>query len=149
MNKSVGIILFGILIGIGAFVFATRDTTPQSLNADLYPLYAGVVWGPVQTSTVEGAVGYEVVSEPILNITNIAASSTPFYEYYQHKLTAAGWTQDMSREAGGPGAEVSVFTKGTEFIVVSFRSDFKVKPKDAPMRCPCDLTFTLVSGGVK
>lgn len=144
--KTLLIIILGLVVGVAAYFVWSAFNAPRSLNPDLYPLYAGVTWSSVKSSTVEGAVGYEVVSNPILNISNIAASSTPFYNYYKNKLAQAGWTQDMSREAGGPGAEVSVYTKGNQFIIVSFTTIFHIKPTDAPEHCPCDLQFTLVSG---
>jgi len=76
----------------------------------------------------------------------LGAAANQLREAIEEKLTAAGWVRDMSREAGGPGAEVSVYTKGEQFIVVMFQSLFKVKHADAPSECPCDVTFSLMSG---
>ena len=149
MQKTALILFIGVVVGVGAYLVATHSGGPQSLNQDLYPLYQGAVWGPIKAAVVDGAKGFEIESETITNITNIAASSTPFYDYYQTKLTQAGWTQDMSREAGGPGAEVSVFTKGKDFIVVKFNTVFRKKPANEPEQCPCDLTFSLISGTVQ
>lgn len=150
MKKTVFIVVVvGVVIGFGAFMLFGRTQLPTALNQDLYPLYSGVSWGEIKSASVDGAVGYEALSEPILNINNIAASSTPFTDYYRNKLTAAGWTQDMSREAGGPGAEVSVYTKGNEFVIVSFHTNFHTKPTNAPEQCPCDLQFSLISGATK
>lgn len=146
MSKSIVYALIGLVIGLGAFFIWQEAHAPGSLNPDLYPLYTGAQWGPVKSSTVDGAVGYEVESNPITNITNIVASSTPFYDYYKTKLTQAGWTQDMAREAGGPGSEVSVFTKEAQFIIISFKTTFHTKPTNAPEQCPCDLVFMLISG---
>jgi hypothetical protein len=87
-----------------------------------------------------------VQSTPFTNVTNIASKSTLFTQYYHRKLIAAGWTPDMSREAGGPGAEISVYTRGDQFIVVSFSSLFRVQSPDAPSQCPCDVQFTLMNG---
>ena len=149
MRNTTLIIVIGLVVGIGAYFAWGATHEPLTLNADLYPLYTAAVWGPVKTSTVEGAAGAEVQSQPVENITNIAASSTPFTDYYRTKLTQEGWTQDMNREAGGPGAELSLYTKGNEFIIVSFSSVFHNKPKNAPETCPCDLQFTLISGSAK
>lgn len=149
MKKTALIVVIGLVVGVGVYLLATHSNTPTSLNSDLYPLYSGVTWSGVKAATADNAVGYEVVSNPITGITDIAASSTPFTDYYRQKLSQLGWTQDMNREAGGPGAETSVYTKGNEFIIVSFSSLFHNKPADAPEQCPCDLTFTLVSGSVK
>jgi hypothetical protein len=149
MRNTFLIIVIGLVVGIGAY-FAWQTThEPLTLNTDLYPLYTAAQWGPVKTSTVEGAAGAEMQSQPIVNIINIAASSTPFTDYYKTKLTNAGWTPDMNREAGGPGAELTVYTKGNQFIIVSFTSVFHTKPKNAPEQCPCDLEFTLISGTAK
>ncbi len=117
------------------------------LVADLYPLYSGVGWGPIEATTSPdfGAVAL-IQSMPFTDITDIASESTPFTQYYHSKLLATGWTEDMSRSAGGPGAEVSVYTKGDQFIVISFHSLFHVQGHDAPAQCPCDVRFTLMNG---
>ncbi len=123
-------------------VAETDEETPE-LEADAYPLYDGVEWGEVQK--LEGGL-LRVASKPVLNTTNIAAVATPFTQYYQQKLTAAGWEQDIMREASGPGANVSTYINGDRFIVVSFESEFKVKSDDAPSECPCDITLSITSG---
>lgn len=149
MKRTILFVCTGFLVGVAAFLVWQWVHAPITLNQDLYPLYSGVRWGAVKASSVEGAAGAEVLSEPIVNITNIAASSTPFTEYYKNKLTGAGWAQDMSKEAGGPGAEVSVYTKGREFIIVTFTTTFHTKPANAPESCPCDLQLGLISGATK
>ena len=131
------------LVGQGG----SADAPKAELNADIYPLYTGVTWGAaVATTSPDYGQVTVVKSTAATDTTNIAAVSTPFTKYYEEKLTAAGWVRDMSREAGGPGAEVSVYTKGEQFIVVMFQSLFKVKHADAPSECPCDVTFSLMSG---
>ncbi len=123
-------------------VAETDEETPE-LEADVYPLYDGVEWGSVQK--LEGGL-LRVASKPVLDTNNIAAVATPFTQYYQQKLTAAGWEQDIMREAGGPGANVSTYIKGDRFIVISFESEFKIKSDDAPSECPCDVTLSITSG---
>lgn len=138
-----------VLVGVGAWCWQvnnTHESPVMPLNAAVYPLYQGVAWTAPHSQTSANGSGYEVVSEPISNTTDIAAVSSPFVQYYHDKLLAAGWTQDMNEEAGGPGAEVSVYRKDSEFIVVSFRSDFHVRPENAPEQCPCDVTLSLMSG---
>jgi hypothetical protein len=115
------------------------------LEADAYPLYDGVEWGEVQK--LEGGLT-RMASKPIIDTTNITSVAIPFTEYYHQKLTAAGWEQDMMREASGPGANVSYYAKDGRFIVVSFESEFKVKHADAPSECPCDVTLSVTSGQV-
>lgn len=123
-------------------VAETDEETPE-LEADVYPLYDGVEWGSVQK--LEGGL-LRVASKPVLNTTNIAVVAMPFTDYYHQKLTAAGWEQDIMREASGPGANVSTYIKGDRFIVISFETDFKVKSDDPPSECPCDVTLSITSG---
>lgn len=119
----------------------------QQMNAAVLPLYTGATWGTAaSTTSADYGEIVQLQSQPFTDVTDIAAISSPFTKYYEDKLTSDGWVRDMSREAGGPGAEVSVYTKGDQFIVVAFRSVFKVTHPDAPSECPCDVTFTLSSG---
>ena len=146
--KKLLYIVVALVLAVGWwFWYAGQEgSVAVQLNADVYPLYSGVTWGePYATTSPNGPVNV-VLSVPVANTTNIAAVSMPFTKYYDDKLRAAGWTRDMMREAGGPGAEVSVYTKGDQFIVVSFQSVFKVKHPDAPSECPCDMQLTLLSG---
>jgi len=117
------------------------------LNADVYPLYTGATWGEAAATTSPDYGPITVVqSVPFTDVTNIAEKSTPFEEYYDDKLTAAGWVPDDMRAASGPGANITYYAKGDQFIVVFFHSDFKVKNPDAPSECPCDVQFSLISG---
>jgi hypothetical protein len=126
------------------FVSSPKDAT---IPADVYPLYSGASWSPVEATTSPDYGEVSVIqSQPFINITDIAAKSTPFTTYYHDKLLHGGWVQDMQREAGGPGAEISVYTKGDQFVVVAFSSIFHDQKPDAPAQCPCDLRFSLMSG---
>ena len=98
------------------------------------------------TSSTDYGQVVEVRAMAATNTMDIAAASTPFTKYYNDKLTAGGWAQDMMKEAGGPGAEISVYKKGDQFIVVMFSSVFHVMPADAPEQCPCDVELMLASG---
>ena len=119
----------------------------EELAADVYPLYASAVWSPAEATTSPDYGSVLITqSAPVTNVIDIAALSTPFTQYYHDKLTSAGWSVDNSREAGGPGAEVSAYTKGNQFVIVSFHSFFTVTHPDAPSECPCNVQFTLVSG---
>jgi hypothetical protein len=133
--------------GQGGSTTAPNDAPTATLNADLYPLYSGATWGTaVATTSPDYGQAVEVQSVPVTNTSDIAAISTPFTKYYDNKLKAAGWAPDISREAGGPGAEISAYTKGAQFVIVSFNSVFHVMPADAPEQCPCDVQLTLMSG---
>jgi hypothetical protein len=122
------------------------ELKPYCMN-DVYPLYTGATWGKIQaiTSPDFGPVTL-IESFPFLNITNISEISDPFMKYYHNKLISTGWTQDMSREAGGPGSEISVYTKLDQFTVVSFSSEFTKQHPDAPSECPCNVQFKLMHG---
>src|SRR3989338_998334 len=153
MNKTFLYIIVALVLVLGGGDWCAgqgSEATPSAaavLNADAYPLYAGVTWGAaVATTSPDYGPVTVVKSTAATDTTNIAAVSTPFTKYYEDKLRAAGWARDMMREAGGPGAEVSVYTKGDQFIVVMFQSLFKVKHADAPSECPCDVQFSLMSG---
>ncbi|MEK7601350.1 MAG: hypothetical protein AAB480_02360 [Patescibacteria group bacterium] len=146
MNKTFVYTIVVLVVVLGGWYWYAGQGGAATLNADLYPLYSGTAWGEPQAKTTSDGPAYEVVSTLFTDVTNIAAVSATFTKYYEDKLTAAGWTRDMMREAGGPGAEVSTYTKGDQFIVVSFHSVFKVKHPDAPSECPCDVQLTLLSG---
>lgn len=158
--KKLGIVLFIVVIALGGWywystqlhtsetpIVTTATTTTARLSDDLYPLYPDATWGTVESATSSDYGEVTVVeSTPITNTTNIASTSMPFMNYYNDKLVALGWSQDMSREAGGPGAEVSFYTKGDQFIAVSFHSIFKILHTNAPSECPCDVHLALMSG---
>ena|SRR3989344_2260649 len=153
MKKILVYLVVVLLVVVGGWYWysgqkggAVAQSPALTLHPDLYPLYTGATWGDVQPKTTIDGPGFEVVSKAFTDITNIAEKSMPFEKYYEDKLTAAGWVRDMMREASGPGAEVSVFTKADQFIVVAFHSDFKVKHPDAPSECPCDVQLSLISG---
>ncbi|MCX6786652.1 MAG: hypothetical protein NTU85_02455 [Candidatus Kaiserbacteria bacterium] len=119
----------------------------QRLNADAYPLYSGLSWGPEQPKVYEKMLsGYEVVSAPIENITDLSAVSSPFDAYYKTKLEAADWAVDNALAAGGPGASITGYKKGSEYIVISYTTKFKGGGPNEPVRCPCDISFSVFSG---
>lgn len=147
MKKLLLFVLVVLVLFGGYWYFSLQQSAAPTLNADVYPLYSGATWGEAEATTSPDYGPTTVVqSAPFTDTINIAALSTPFTQYYHDKLTAAGWAQDMMREAGGPGGEVSFYTKGDQFIVVEFHSVFKVKHVDAPSECPCDVTLGLSTG---
>ena len=120
-------------------------TAPQ-LTADAYPLYAGATWGTEQSKIDMGITGYKISATPVENISNIAGVTQPFEKYYADKLKAAGWAEEPSLAADGPGASITAYRKGNEFIVISFSTDFKGGGKDEPVQCPCNTTLSVFSG---
>ena len=154
MNKTFLYIVVVLVVALGGWYWyagqgggaAAPSEATATLNADVYPLYSGATWGePYATTSPNGPVTV-VLAVPVANTTNIAAVSMPFTKYYDDKLTAAGWTQDMAEEASGPGANISFYRKGDQYIVVSFHSVFHVRLPDTPVQCPCDVTLSLMSG---
>ncbi|MEK7156205.1 MAG: hypothetical protein AAB790_00145 [Patescibacteria group bacterium] len=152
MKKLLYIVIGLVVIAGGWYWYANQQGSGgavlpgAALNADVYPLYSGATWGEAYaTSSPNGPVTV-VLSVPVANTTNIAAVSMPFTKYYDDKLKAAGWTQDMAEEASGSGGNISFYRKGGEYIVVAFHSVFNVKYRDAPSECPCDVTLSLMSG---
>jgi|SRR3989344_5819058 len=152
MNKTFLYIFVVLALIVGGWYWYSGQggsaAAPKAeLNADVYPLYTGATWGQAAATTSPDYDQITVVqSVPFTDVTNIAEKSTPFEEYYDDKLTAAGWVPDDMRAASGPGANITYYTKGDQFIVVFFHSDFKVKNPDAPSECPCDVQFSLISG---
>src|SRR3989344_6110668 len=155
MNKTfLYIIVLVVVVAGGWYWFAGQggsaaapSSATATLNADAYPLYSGATWGEAAATTSPDYGPITVVqSVPFTDVTNIAEKAMPFEKYYADKLTAAGWVPDNMRAASGPGANITYYTKGDQFIVVFFHSDFKVKSPDAPSECPCDVQSSLISG---
>lgn len=126
----------------------------QHFPSVVYPLYSGISWGAEEAATdtipLNGTqttlIGYRVTSETVPNITNIAAVSTPFETYYRQKLQAAGWTRDTMLEAGGPGSSISGYTKGGDYIIISYATVFHAGGTNEPVQCPCDTTLSIFYG---
>ena len=142
---SVGISKYLVVVGTKLY------DTPS----DIYPLASNITWNAAHVATVlpdDGHVpvplaGIEITSQPITNITDISARSTPFEDYYRAKLTAAGWAVDTSLAAGGPGAAVDGYKKGDDYIILGYTSILKNNGGgNSPESCPCDLSFSVFAG---
>jgi hypothetical protein len=156
---SVGVSKYLVVID-GAANASSAATLYDVPIASAYPLASGITWGDMQfatttisagTQNAQGAqnvlAGIKIMSQPILNITNLSAPSLPFENYYQKKLTAAGWTVDNAIAAGGPGAEITGYKKGSDYIILRYSSVFKNDGGGvAPESCPCDMTFSIFAG---
>lgn len=126
------------------------------LNPVLYPLYSGVTWEPETPATeiwrtttgTFNIAGYGITSAAAKGITDIAALTTPFENYYRQKLTAAGWTVSIQMEAGGPMGSQTGYSKGADYIVIGYHTVFhsNVAGPNSPVACPCDTTLSLFSG---
>jgi hypothetical protein len=150
-NKNIIIIIILILIGILVGFYFLNKTKPADivLNADVYPLYSSVTWNKVVPATEEDLAGFEVSTNAANDISNIAEISTPFEKYYADKLESLGWSIDNSRAAGGPGADITAYKKGDEYIIIRFDTNFKGTQPNALVQCPCDVTFYVFSGKIK
>ena len=135
-------------------VWEENCPTIQHFPSAVYPLYSGISWGAETPSTDSipmgerpvKLTGYRVTSETAKNITNIAAVSTPFETYYRQKLQAAGWTRDIMLEAGAPGSSISGYTKGSDYIIISYATVFHAGGTNEPVQCPCDTTLSIFYG---
>jgi hypothetical protein len=141
-------------IGVSKYL-VVAGTVLYDTPTDIYPLSSGITWNAAQAATVlpgdenvpPPLVGIKIVSQPITNITNVATPSTPFENYYKAKLAAAGWTVDNAIAAGGPGAEIDGYKKGSDYIILKYTSVFKNNGGgNSPETCPCDLTFSIFAG---
>ncbi|HVW82768.1 MAG TPA: hypothetical protein VHC68_02370 [Candidatus Paceibacterota bacterium] len=155
-------ILFGIVFALAALALLIWVVSPgparapgepggqesgRHLPADAYPLYPGASWGGEEPTAEDGAVDYSVSATPFADITDIASVTEPFLSYYDRKLSAAGWSVDVAREAAGPGSELVPYLKGGQELIVSYSSVFKNNPPGEPEQCPCDTTLRLESVG--
>ncbi|MBU6323417.1 MAG: hypothetical protein KGI41_03465 [Patescibacteria group bacterium] len=144
----------------GSLFFASRlsprsapeaaQPAPGPLTADAYPLYPSALWGAAEAASFSAGAssfsGYEAAAEPKKDVTDLAALFAPFERYYQQKLEAAGWTEDINLAANGPGSGITAYRKGGAVLIVGYESVFKAGGKNAPAECPCDLTLYVFSG---
>lgn len=153
---SVGVSKYFIVMD-GALNATSGATLYDVPIGDAYPLASGITWSDMKfaTTTIPGGsqnaqnilAGIAIASQPILNITNLSATSLPFASYYKKKLMAAGWAVDNAIAAGGPGAEIIGYKKGNDYIVLTYSSVFKNDGGGvAPESCPCDITFSIFAG---
>ena len=124
-------------------------SSPPALAADLYPLYAKAPWGAptaldyqLPTRTVPGA---GITAEAAASTMNPGATETPFEKFYRARLLARGWKVDTGLEAGGPMGGQTAYRKGSQLIILSFKTVFHTVSTTAPAQCPCDVTLSLFS----
>jgi hypothetical protein len=141
-------------VGISKYLIVA-GTVLHDTPTDIYPLPSGITWNAAQSATVlpgdenvpTPLAGVKIISQPIKNITDLAAPSTPFEDYYKKKLIAAGWTVDNAMAAGGPGVEIDGYKKGSNYIILEYTSVFKNNGGgNSPETCPCDMTFSIFAG---
>ncbi len=145
---AAGVVILAIIAG-ALYYYLGIWSGEQALTRDVYPLYQQLQWSSPQKADVMGMQGTKVESDPIVNITDLASVTRPFTQYYEQKLEANDWVVDSSLAAGGPGAEQIGYTKGNDYVILGYQSVFHVRPVDAPVQCPCDITFSIWSGSKK
>ncbi len=137
-------------VGVSKYLRLSGATlVAANLNADAYPLYKGIQWGAESAKVYEKKFsGYQVTSAPIVDITDLSAVSMPFDSYYKNKLESAGWKVDNALAAGGPGASITGYKKGSDYIIASYTTKFKAGGVNEPGQCPCDISFSVFSGSL-
>jgi len=140
-------------IGVSKYI-VTMNGMLFDTPTDIYPLPSGFAWNEKQSATMTSGeinttstlVGVEIKSQPIENITDLSAKSSPFSNYYKKKLTAAGWIEDNTLAAGGPGAEIIGYKNEGDYIILEYTSVFKNIEENSPETCPCNMTFSVFAG---
>lgn len=124
----------------------------KNLSLDLYPFYDAMEWSEEASSTIalrdQKFSGSEVSSKPLENISDFDSVFVPFRNYYQDKLTKAGWVQNKNLAYDITGSSLWVYTKGTQHVVFSYKADPINKALTSPLTCPCNVVFTIFSGTV-
>ncbi|MDE2078976.1 MAG: hypothetical protein KGI73_01170 [Patescibacteria group bacterium] len=121
-----------------------------SLAADLSPLYANADWNaPKAESFLIGTTTYSGASATSAIISadmNPGAIFTPFTNYYDKKLKAAGFAVANDLAAGGHVGGQDGYRKDGRIIVIGFHIVYHTTPENAPSECPCDVTLSVFSG---
>ena len=130
---------------------AATSAPEARLAVDLYPLYRGAVWNRTVAETVTiGTTTYAgayATSSAIDAGMNPGRALTPFTDYYDQLLKSRGWRVANDLAAGGHvGGQVG-YRNGPGTILVGYRIEYQVVPKDAPSQCPCTVRFSLFSSG--
>ena len=144
-------------VGISKYLVLESSTLYDIPVSDIYPLPSRMTWGEKRAGTImpgeenvpKPIIGVGIESQPIVNVSDISAISLPFENYYRGKLVAAGWTEDDTLAAGGPGAEIAGYKKGNNYAIFKYASVFKTKGIDSPETCPCDVTFSVFVGSLE
>lgn len=121
------------------------EAHPPTLTADIYPLYPNLSWNGVREDEYERMKGYSVQADPVANITDISSVTLPFETYYADLLQSKGWKEDISKAAGGPGSSVIAYVKGSEHIILQYKSVFETNEENKLAECPCQIEFSIFS----
>jgi hypothetical protein len=159
----VGIIAIVVVAGTGFFMaedylypteevnetLSTSTLPTTQLAADAYPLYGNAQWDSPKSEAVtigaESYAGQSITSTTVQAGMDPAQVFTPFENYYDSKLKAAGWEVANELAAGGHTGGQSGYRKDGAIILTRFSIDYHNKPENAPSECPCDVTLSLFS----
>lgn len=126
----------------------TASYSPK-LAIDLYPLYADAKWASTTAASV--TIGTTTYSGASATSTAIAAGMnpgavfTPFTKYYASLLAERGWHVANDLAAGGPMGGQDGYRNGSGVILVGYHVNFANHSADAPVSCPCTVSFSLFS----
>ncbi len=143
----VSVIALAMLVTI--YVQSITYVAPHRLSPDAYPLFPALSWKSEQPGIYDDIRGYQALSIPLTNLTDIASATLPFETYYAAKLKGAGWLEDKGLDAGGPGSELTAYKNTSGYIVVGYTSAFHAGGTSTPEECPCDVTFNVFSGSIQ
>jgi hypothetical protein len=141
-------------VGTSKFLIVNGTTLTEVpvVSADLYPLYAGVLWNTSLTRTITvgntSVQGGLLESVPSINSTNTMSPASvfmPFEAYYAAALKNKGWRVDTSLEAGGSTGGQTAYRKGADLILTQFHITYQKNTPNTPSACPCNVTLSLFS----
>ncbi len=120
------------------------ENKDNKILSDVYPLFSNLKWGQAGPSPMQRLPGYQITATGKINANQ---DTQEFFNYYDKKLKALGWSIDNSFAADGIlGSEVG-YKKGDNEIVLSYNiTPGKVTSgTDEPLQytCPCDVTYTI------
>jgi hypothetical protein len=116
----------------------------KKLLNDVYPLFSNLEWSQPGPSPMQRLPGDEVTATVQIAKNTDARE---FFNYYDKKLKALGWTVDNSFSADGVTGSYVGYKKDNNEVVLSYN----IKPgkvtsgANEPLQytCPCDVTYTV------
>ena len=130
-----------------AIASSTQENTGTTNNlvADLYPLYSGLSWNN-EVATTTDVFGLQLSGFRINSTVVVDGDFPSFKNYYDTKLIANGWLQNKNYIADGAGGSIWGYSKGNDFIILSYDSTAINQIPNQPLSCPCNMIFSIFSG---
>jgi len=123
-----------------------------NILSDVYPLFSNATWSSPITTKLDTSNESNVPVQEIKGTGQISdnTQSQDFSNYYKNKLTAAGWTEDVTMAANGNvGGEVA-YRKDNNLIVLNYQlTPGKITSgANEPMQwtCPCNMNYKIFTG---